>query len=652
MHLLVNSSNMVQRYSIDNLLTIGRGDNNTIPLADSEVSRNHCKIERIGAEGFVVIDLDSTNGTRVNGVAVKQQKLKSGDTLQVGASLLVLVKTKTDESPSFMATITKSNSQVDYELPVEEAEERVREIIIQLFQMNQTDNAGCPLDLLLETVLNGILSITSFERGMVLLPDSSGQFRYLLGRDRKRRSIPKGKRYFSRTILNETLSKKNLVNFVQCGDLLSMSKSLKQLRARCTVCLPMIPPAYYQTSKGEADIVKKMGDFIPGVFYLDSRLTEPKINEEIQLLIQALSIHAAVALENIQLQQKATTDGLTGALNRTAFDRVLQQLHEQATTEELSFAVIFIDLDHFKRINDEYGHPIGDEVLREVSDRIRKVIHEADSFGRYGGEEFILALPGISAASALSRGEEIRNAICATTMTRHQLQVTASLGMALYPEHASKNIETLVARADQALYSAKHNGRNRFVLWNTQFSKILDASSDNEEPQYHNEEAQYHTVFANCLELFDALRLKTPSQELLTWCFEKATEILGVQQVVLFTGTKAQEHIVVSKASFTESSTESLENDWQLAVATISQQAPLLGKAPQAPAVQEKSTAGDSEIPLSRFAFPLIVEERDFGAVLFKVLGPSFPYQAILKVLAGQIAMLLERQLRHQKNLE
>ncbi len=165
----------------------------------------------------------------------------------------------------------------------------------------------------------------------------------------------------------------------------------------------------------------------------------------------------------IALEHQAAHDGLTGALNRAAVLNVLRREIERTKREHTSTALLLIDLDHFKRINDSFGHPAGDDVLRNVVQLIHASIRPYDSLGRAGGEEFLVVAPGCDADAAAAIAERIRKAVEAgkTFSGRQILSVTASIGVCASSELES---DQLYHWADVALYDAKRNGRNRIAV--------------------------------------------------------------------------------------------------------------------------------------------------------------------------------------------
>jgi len=172
-------------------------------------------------------------------------------------------------------------------------------------------------------------------------------------------------------------------------------------------------------------------------------------------------------LRNLALAEaRAATDALTGLPNRRAVQDALKRTIAQAGRTLAPMAVLLLDLDHFKQINDTFGHDRGDAVLSAVGDVLARALRTSDFVGRNGGEEFIALLPDTGVEGALEAAEKLRGAIERLTVPGIDRPVTASVGAAVYP-HTAADAESLLRLADRALYAAKANGRNRAELADT-----------------------------------------------------------------------------------------------------------------------------------------------------------------------------------------
>jgi len=169
--------------------------------------------------------------------------------------------------------------------------------------------------------------------------------------------------------------------------------------------------------------------------------------------------------ELVAVRIAASTDGLTKVMNRRAIEARIETAFVQARARDGGLSLLFIDIDHFKAVNDSYGHAVGDTVLRTVAERIRRHIRPGDSIGRWGGEEFIVAMPDTGRAEALAIAERIRSALAAEplNLTTVSIPVTASFGAASLDADVTTPYQ-LIDRADRAVYQAKREGRNRVVF--------------------------------------------------------------------------------------------------------------------------------------------------------------------------------------------
>jgi diguanylate cyclase (GGDEF)-like protein len=169
-------------------------------------------------------------------------------------------------------------------------------------------------------------------------------------------------------------------------------------------------------------------------------------------------------LRNLAIAElRASTDSLTGLPNKRAVGDTLKRMLAQSSRNLEPLSLLLLDLDHFKDINDRFGHPVGDQALANVGAAIRSALRESDFAGRNGGEEFAVLLPDTDPEGAAITAAKIRAAIADITMPSLDLTLTASVGIAGYPDHAT-NSERLERLADAALYVAKRSGRNRIEI--------------------------------------------------------------------------------------------------------------------------------------------------------------------------------------------
>ena len=190
--------------------------------------------------------------------------------------------------------------------------------------------------------------------------------------------------------------------------------------------------------------------------------------------LQSVADMCAIAIQNAnsfeRVQQMAEMDGLTGIYNRRHLERRLVAELERMTRYQHGMAVLMVDIDHFKRVNDEFGHLLGDEVLRQISVLFGQSLRKLDVLCRYGGEEFAILLPETTGMNAVNVAEKLRRKIEEHNFAGVPRPVTVSIGHADFPEHGSTRDE-LVGAADAALYSAKQGGRNRVVSYRGQSAK-------------------------------------------------------------------------------------------------------------------------------------------------------------------------------------
>lgn len=222
---------------------------------------------------------------------------------------------------------------------------------------------------------------------------------------------------------------------------------------------------YYDDTRSAMIIPLSFQGRIIGYLTVES-CKEGEIFQDTEIQIaQALANEAAISLENARLFQDieklSTTDPLTGSYNRRYFNDAAQKLLKLSNRHQRPLSALMLDIDYFKKVNDTYGHDIGDDVLKKVAQTCQRLTRETDLFARFGGEEFCFLFPETSSSEAPIIAEKIRDAIAKLEMEANGIKfsITASFGVSEYVPNEN-SVENVIKRCDEALYEAKRKGRN------------------------------------------------------------------------------------------------------------------------------------------------------------------------------------------------
>ncbi len=234
--------------------------------------------------------------------------------------------------------------------------------------------------------------------------------------------------------------------------------------------------------------------------YISKPINFRELDARVKSLLRIQSLQASLAQRekelseaNAQLLVMSSTDVLTGVSNRRALEQRLHEMweHSQRLREPLS--LVMCDIDHFKRVNDEYGHQAGDTVLQQFAQLLETEAREIDSVGRYGGEEFVLLLPGTVLDAAVTFAERLRGCVEEREFTYGEdktLHRTMSCGVASWPHPLVVDQEALIWAADEALYVAKESGRNRVVRFDSREFNEHTAQAEQTEQAEQADEAR------------------------------------------------------------------------------------------------------------------------------------------------------------------
>ena len=195
----------------------------------------------------------------------------------------------------------------------------------------------------------------------------------------------------------------------------------------------------------------------------ERKQADEKIKEANKLLANQLD---EIKMLQENLHKQVIRDHLTGLFNRRYLYETFDREFARAKRENYPLSVMMIDLDHFKEINDTYGHQVGDEVLVSLGNLLQRSIRQGDIACRYGGDEFLIIMPGIHEEDAEQRAETLRHEVknIPINSSKEKAFVTVSIGIAVYPKHGN-DLDHIVKASDDALYEAKHAGRNRVSVW-------------------------------------------------------------------------------------------------------------------------------------------------------------------------------------------
>ena len=201
----------------------------------------------------------------------------------------------------------------------------------------------------------------------------------------------------------------------------------------------------------------------------DDFLTKPANEAELKARLNAgrriVTLQEQLLAAQRRLQEQATRDALTRVWNRAAILEILSSELVRASREGTSVGVLLVDIDHFKQINDTHGHLTGDQVLHQAAQRMQGCLRPYDSVGRYGGEEFLVVLPGCDPGNTMTLAERLRNVVGSTPVDLGSQSITATISLgAINWSGTDPDAISLLRAADEALYRAKHAGRDRAVF--------------------------------------------------------------------------------------------------------------------------------------------------------------------------------------------
>jgi diguanylate cyclase (GGDEF)-like protein len=375
----------------------------------------------------------------------------------------------------------------------------------------------------LELIIDYLSSITLATRGTIIMSDNDGGYKVIASSDRKY-ELPQN----SAKILGSD-------NPVLVTDVL-LKEELKSVynNLKAYICIPII-----MENGNEKDFMKNErrknsqgGKHVIGYIYIESQRVLNNINSDSMKKCMEISKVVGIIIEKYKLRLSASIDKLTGTLTRKYLEEALDEQIEVTSLTGSKFSLIMYDLDHFKMVNDKFGHRTGDYVLKRVCEVVIDNLRESDIVGRYGGEEFIIILPDTDIEGAQLVAEKLRNKIESEKILDDRREVTVSLGVISCPLNGEWQGE-LVERVDQALYVAKQRGRNRYVAWDSEFL-VKAKKTDRLAGIITGNEIQDHRNVLAMIELIEIINKSVTKEDKIYSLLGRIIEITEAQNGTLF----------------------------------------------------------------------------------------------------------------------
>lgn len=224
-------------------------------------------------------------------------------------------------------------------------------------------------------------------------------------------------------------------------------------------------PMVFVTDEWYDNAMLMEANFYGGLFLHRKPYSEPHLLSQISTMVRIKLLQDELKERMAELDRLASTDTLTGLYNRRMFFRRLDEEIARANRAVSPITLVYIDIDHFKKINDSHGHAAGDAVLQQAARAMQRILRRADILGRLGGEEFMIILPETQGGAGRQIAERLRKQLSQTKITYGELElyVTISIGVFYLAEPGALSIDEMVKVADEAMYEAKETGRNKVV---------------------------------------------------------------------------------------------------------------------------------------------------------------------------------------------
>ncbi|MGD2127141.1 MAG: diguanylate cyclase [Desulfobacteraceae bacterium] len=482
---IANGSLQGRSFHLKNDTTlIGRSPDSDIPIHDPSVSRRHARIVRSG-EKYFIEDLESRNGTWVNGCALRRGErfqLQRGLPIAIGNVSISLGKRDSEALVPNQCSIDLSEDLAGDREDVLHADTIIssRRRLQQVYEATTFLMRSSDIEEICEKIMDYLFFY--FERidgGTILLvQDNSGELKEVVSRSRDEKAL--GVNY-DLSIVTRAMHEARAVVTSNTEEGVGFSDSVETERTRSVMCLPLMSKAgtrgviyVHATTLPQAfnreDLLFVTGLIGPAALAIENALLYSKSNQaEMALqktrkeLEEQVQKRTAELIEiNRTLEELSITDGLTSLYNHRYLIRMLESEYKRSLRYKRGFALLMLDIDYFKGVNDAYGHPCGDVVLKEIARLLKDCLRTTDIVARYGGDEMAVILLETNKQMGLMVAEKLRKEIETHSFEwqGNTFHVTVSIGVAATPERGIKDWNALLNAADETLYRAKDMGRN------------------------------------------------------------------------------------------------------------------------------------------------------------------------------------------------
>jgi len=337
-----------------------------------------------------------------------------------------------------------------------QAKQREADRYKTLLEIGQSLVTITDLDQLLRQIIDVLAKEIQAERALIILRHPiTGEMRIANSTANVDTSTLEDAILFSKTIVSDVVNKGKSIfsrDVIKDGTY-SKTDSVMNLKIRSLMCVPLV--------------AKQNGDII-GTVYVDNRSVGNIFSKDDLTLLESFASLAGMAIENAHLYELAIMDELTKCYVRRYFEQRVREEFSRAERQGSALSLLMIDVDQFKEVNDQYGHALGDSVLKEIAITVKRNLRTYDLLARLGGDEFAIILPEVGFQDAYRVAEKIRTATAQLTFPGTQAKTTISIGISCYPLHHVNDVESLLKKADVALYKAKQLGRNTCFFYGQQ----------------------------------------------------------------------------------------------------------------------------------------------------------------------------------------